>query len=120
MAADRCEKAGAARVDADDVAHPRGGNVPRGTEAVAQLHAEPGVVDGPGRTGVGRTSSCRPRRPPAVHALGHVGHHQMGMEMGIEGPAGPVHELAGHQPGVGRTGDPSGPGATDPEAARWR
>ena len=90
-------------------------HLPGGTEPVAELHAEAGVVDGPGRLGVGEHPPAVQGRPPAVHALGHVGHHQVGVEMGIEGPAGPVDELAGHQPGGRQQGDLSGPGAADSE-----
>ena len=109
------EESAQCRVDTDHVPHPGAGNVPRGTEAVAQLHAESCVIHGLGRMGVGEHPPPVQGRPPPVHAPGHVGHHQMGVEMRIEGPAGPVHELAGHQSGGRQLGDLSGPGAADSE-----
>jgi hypothetical protein len=110
----RGEQPAKAPIDADDVAEPGGRYLPCHTEPAGEFEPESGVVDGLGRGDVGEEPATVDRRPGTVRALGDVGHHQVGVEVGIEGTARPVDELTGHHAGRRDQGDLPSPRPAHP------
>ena len=84
--------------DADDVA----GAVSRQLEAhpqpLDQAPTQEGLVDGRGRLGVGEQAGAVDAGPPAVGPGGGVGDQDVGVQLGVAGPAGVVDEGGRHHP----------------------
>ena len=105
------------RVHAHHVTHAPFGDFPARPQPVGQLPAQVGPVELAGRPHVAEQPPAVHRRPGPVHAPGHVGHHHVGMEVGVEGPAGAVEERPGGHPrrrqqphlAAGRTAHTDGP-----------
>ncbi len=91
-------------VDTDDVAHSGRTQRPCRPHAITQLVPQACVVEGLGRPEMGVQSTAVHTGPHPVHPFGHIGHHHMGVQVGIEGPAGAVEELTGHRAGGGEEG----------------
>ena len=70
----------------------RGDRFPGDTGPTGQFVTEGGVIHRPDGTAMEEQSAGVGRRPRAVYPLGHVGHHQVRVQMRIEGAAGAVDE----------------------------
>jgi hypothetical protein len=111
------EEATHPRLHTDHVAQTGRRDLPRGADAFGQLPAQAGVVDRAGRPQVSEDPPAVHRRPHTVDALGHVGHHQVAVEVRIEGPAGAVNEVAGHHAGRRHQGEMAIPGSPHPHGS---
>ncbi len=67
------------------------------------------VVDGFGRPAVEEQSTAVERGPGPVDALGHVGRHQVGVEVGVQCSARAMDEPGGHRAGGCQVVDVTGP-----------
>ncbi len=107
-------------IDPDHVAEAGAGHVPGGAEALTQFEPEASVIDALRRMEMGEEPPAVHRRPPPVHALGHVGRDQVGVQVRIEGAAGAVQELPGHRTRSTAAGPPhrGGSGAPPPPPGR--
>ena len=78
-------------------AAPRRTGPKRDPEGLDQPGAQRGLVDEAGGAGVEVESAGVGGRPAAVGTFDGVGHEHVGVELGIAGARGPVHEGGGHQ-----------------------
>ncbi len=80
---------------AGDVGQASLGRLPLHPQAAGQAQAQLGGGQEAGRLGVGEQRPAVQRPHYAVGALGHVGHHHMCMQLGIQRPGGPVQVGSG-------------------------
>ena len=85
------------RVDPGQLVGAPCGGRPLDPQDLGQPVAEVGAVEGAGGPGVGTQAAAVERRPPPVGAVAEVGHHHVGVQVGVVGPAQPVGEAGGHQ-----------------------
>ena len=95
---------------------PDGAALERHAGGPGEVVAERRVVDGLGGPPVEEQPTAVDRRPPAVHALGDVGRHHVGVEVRIEGAARPMDESGGHRPGGAQVADLAVTGPPHPES----
>ena len=81
---------------ADDVPEAGRSDLPRRTEAAAELEAQPSVVNALDRREMAVQAPAVERRPLAVDTFGDVGHDQVGVEVRVECPACAVDEPSGN------------------------
>ena len=94
-------------------AMPRSTGPKRTPRLLAEAGPQRGLVEEAGGAGMGVEEAGVGGRPGAVGPFGHVGHQHVGVELGVAGPRGAMHEGGGHH----ALAPPRARGPRDPDGA---